>query len=613
MVIVLFLLQCASITLASESSSFCPAGTKCSRCIETQPQPSSIKVMTYNIAWENTKQTSPEDFQKEIFKICQEQMTDSDQDSCKKRVAKRIRIHIGYVSETGSHAKHDKAKVDILGIQEATFIDDVESLKSWNLYDMVFPNGVKHYEASVYVRKGRHASAGIVTFYDSEKFEFIAKDTGGLGPKTSTRVYLVTYLRHKLSRQVFVHVNIHAPRDGLEQDKMIREIWKKIKRKFPVMNLIVAGDFNEGSSQTIKKGVKFFEFGFALHEPENLKPTCCFTTRDGDRFHLKDPYSILSSESAINEQNYDHIMSNIPFMRMLPYGAYEKQEHNENFEDVLSPTEHTVESDHLPIVADIRFNFFQETTDKMKHILKKYWMKFYFVRHGESIFNKFNEENARRVSLGYNLLFHYENPESEFVDAPLSEEGYRQAQEAGDVLTYYGLKKDTTIVFASPLERAQATARTLGYKQEEIIVDNDLVEITNFADGMTKDEWTWKNVAGATQSKPTEAGYFLPLFERMIKEALRKDADTIVIIGHSQWFQSLAQLITGKKLQWLESSWKIYGDQKIGNAEIVEFEYDYTSHLGGEKQLFWNRFYCHPKKFVPKKEAASSSALRKRF
>ena len=230
---ILFLLQWASLALAMESSSSCPTGTQCRQCIETQPQPNSIKVMTYNIAWENTKQTSQAS-NKEIFKICQEQMQNPAGNSCKKRVAKRIRTHLGHdVSGTDSQEKRKKAKVDILGIQEASFIDGLESLKKWNMYDMVLPTNEEGYGVSIHVRTGRRASAGILTFYDSEKFEFIAKDTGGLGPKESTRVYLVTYLRHKKSSQVFVHVNIHAPRDGLEQNKLIQEIWKSRIVKSP--------------------------------------------------------------------------------------------------------------------------------------------------------------------------------------------------------------------------------------------------------------------------------------------------------------------------------------------------------------------------------------------
>jgi len=310
------------------------------RCIETQPQPSTVKVMTFNVAWENTKSLTPEESKniekqgKDIFMVCQQQLKNGGE-SCQTRVAKRIRIHLGLESITDLAYS---PKVDILGLQEVTF-ENPEDFTSWNLHSQVFKNEheIKSYGHSYHVRVGKKASAGMITLFDSKEFELISEDFGGLGTEAQTRLYLVTYLRHILTRQIFVVVNVHAPRKGFfEEERFVKEIWKKIKRKFPVMNLILLGDFNQGKYYTANAAIEFFKIGFGLFEESNLKPTCCFSQNEGGKFKLRDPYSLNYGESTGDNEAYDHIMSNIPFMRMLPYGAYSKDD------DIRIPNENTV-------------------------------------------------------------------------------------------------------------------------------------------------------------------------------------------------------------------------------------------------------------------------------
>ena len=81
---------------------------------------------------------------------------------------------------------------------------------------------------------------------------------------------------------------------------------------------------------------------------------------------------------------------------------------------------------------------------------------FYFIRHGETEWNK------RNVIMGS-------------VDIPLNEAGVAQAKDAGSALS----QEDFTVIISSPRKRAFQTAEIIGQKVGKIvIVENDLVERT---------------------------------------------------------------------------------------------------------------------------------------
>jgi len=269
-------------------------------------------------------------------------------------------------------------------------------------------------------------------------------------------------------------------------------------------------------------------------------------------------------------------------------------------------------------VAEIRFNFFQEDAPKIKEILKKHWMKFYFVRHGESEFNHFTKTNPWQTLMGFNFFQHYNNEDSIYANARLHDPDDPKAGMAGENLSSQ-IDWERTLVFSSPLTRAKETAKLLLQNRgdKKIIVHPRLIELTGFADGILtkeqKDEGDELNASFDEETFPvpalpfkwnqfgddyTQAEYFEPVFHDMIHEALNHEVDQIIIVGHSEWFKALAKLIAEKKLDWLESSWKKFAQETVDNAGIVEFEYDYTSNLVDHgRQRLWNRFYCHPKLF----------------
>lgn len=85
--------------------------------------------------------------------------------------------------------------------------------------------------------------------------------------------------------------------------------------------------------------------------------------------------------------------------------------------------------------------------------------RLYFIRHGESEFNKSNLWTSS-------------------TDVPLTEKGHEQAKEAGRLLKQAGEYFD--IIISSPLQRAYQTAdhvaQALGYPSEKIHLNDRLVE-----------------------------------------------------------------------------------------------------------------------------------------
>lgn len=85
--------------------------------------------------------------------------------------------------------------------------------------------------------------------------------------------------------------------------------------------------------------------------------------------------------------------------------------------------------------------------------------RLYFVRHGESEFNKAKKWAGSS-------------------DTPLTSLGRKQAKKAGQKIKKQGLAFD--VIIASPLERAHHTAKHIAteidYPHDKIIIDNQLIE-----------------------------------------------------------------------------------------------------------------------------------------
>lgn len=162
--------------------------------------------------------------------------------------------------------------------------------------------------------------------------------------------------------------------------------------------------------------------------------------------------------------------------------------------------------------------------------------RLYFVRHGESEFNKAHKWTGS-------------------TDSPLTDKGHAQAKKAGQNLREQGLEVD--IILTSPLTRAHQTAHhiasALEYPLENIKVHPSLIE-RNFGDLEGR-----KDLVTATRYLLDESAIDdFPNVESL--EALQKRADqileelhnlpheTVLVVGHGAFGRALRRSITKKPL-----------------------------------------------------------------
>lgn len=173
----------------------------------------------------------------------------------------------------------------------------------------------------------------------------------------------------------------------------------------------------------------------------------------------------------------------------------------------------------------------------------------YFVRHGESEFNKANKWAGSS-------------------DTPLTSLGHKQAQKAGKQLRKQGLAVD--VIISSPLERAHETAKRIAteidYPHDKILI-NDMVTERNFGSlegkkdllSATKyfvDESSIDNHDGAETLEELQKRA-----EDLLEYLHSLPHDTIVVVGHGASGRALRRAVTKGPLS-------VRGGN-IGNAEVV--------------------------------------------
>jgi broad specificity phosphatase PhoE len=156
----------------------------------------------------------------------------------------------------------------------------------------------------------------------------------------------------------------------------------------------------------------------------------------------------------------------------------------------------------------------------------------YFMRHGESEFNKANKWVGGST------------------DSPLTKKGIEQAQEAGDQLKKAGITFD--IVIASPLKRAIQTAeevvQVIGYPSEKIHINEDTIE-RDFGSLEGK-----KQLVAATKYTFDESSIdrhngveTLTDFQERVNEFLKYlytlPEDNILLVGHGAFGRALRRAV----------------------------------------------------------------------
>lgn len=201
-------------------------------------------------------------------------------------------------------------------------------------------------------------------------------------------------------------------------------------------------------------------------------------------------------------------------------------------------------------------------------------MKIYFVRHGETIWNKKRKYQGQ-------------------VNTPLSEDGLRQAR-----LTAEGMKEiPFDCIFSSPLQRAYVTADTIrGDRDIPIIQDERLKEISfgiyegRFIDKM---EAPGRNRALRFRNDPVRyrAPKYGENFTDVIKRAdaflkeqvfpLEGKMEHVLVAAHGCSLRSCILLLTGREL-------RDFWETPFGkNCSTALFEYE----NGQAKMIYENKIY----------------------
>ncbi len=179
----------------------------------------------------------------------------------------------------------------------------------------------------------------------------------------------------------------------------------------------------------------------------------------------------------------------------------------------------------------------------MKHL--------YFLRHGESEFNKANTWSGSS-------------------DTPLTSKGVDQAKQAGQKAHKKALKFD--LIITSPLSRAKQTAlifaEQMGYNQSKVLVRSDTVE-RNFGELEGN-----KNLVASTKYFIDEASIDQYKDVEKLKDLQKRadkfyeylmslDAETILVVGHGAFGRALRRRINNRPLSERGSPFQ--------NAELTKF------------------------------------------
>lgn len=404
-----------------------------------------------------------------------------------------------------------------------------------------------------------------------------------------SRYFILTFLKHRESNQMFVFFNVHAGHSDWSGQFLFA--LRNIKKYYPASNIIVSGDFN--ADEIMMNSHKFYQVNlkFTPSVPNGPK-TCCFARKNAEGKFTLDP---AWSEFDQPGSRYDHVFNNMGFINEIP-NIYELDVYKGGID------ENQLESDHIPVFAQVHINFHPRLDAVIAAANKEYvdssYINFYFVRHGES---KFNEEMKRSPYLTYITgTLGYIDPTQlvgqDLRDPALTEKGEVDAVSAAEILQGTIATNDV-LIFVSPLHRAIQTAWAIVGPLENVkrIYKLDaLTEVARCVDCVPNDEgffdgFTKEINIGITRC--VDEKDYASAFAEMAAIAEKMKIKDVIIVGHSKWFQDLSRIIYYGKFAWRESSWIEFIDNPIGNGHVVSMMY-YPKNGGGR---FANKFHCHPK------------------
>lgn len=208
---------------------------------------------------------------------------------------------------------------------------------------------------------------------------------------------------------------------------------------------------------------------------------------------------------------------------------------------------------------------------------------FYFVRHGECLFNVYSRMQG-------------------LSDSPLTETGKEQATITADALS----KIHFDAIYASPLGRAKKTAQIIASKHSAPITFNDGLKEVSVGDfeGVVTNDWIteindrhlykgWKDVGG--ESREEVALRIYQTFNKIISKA--KDGDTVLLISHGNYYCNVLLNLFKIKRDELFRQARSEGRQAVPNGGIARFDWNQDHydlvHLMLSPEEFWNEKRTH--------------------
>ena len=200
-----------------------------------------------------------------------------------------------------------------------------------------------------------------------------------------------------------------------------------------------------------------------------------------------------------------------------------------------------------------------EPMDFKDYIQPKH-VSFYYVRHGETLFNRWNRMQGSS-------------------DSPLTAAGIAQAEAARDALK----RIPFTAVYASPSGRTRRTAEIIaGPHGLDVILEKGLKEV-NFGDfeAVVRDSWVkeinerhmeerWDDIGGESMADINER------ISRTLKTiaAKAKDGDRVLLVSHGTYYLNLLHHIFGIDRDAYFEQRRRQGRQGMPNGGIFTFDYD---------------------------------------
>ncbi len=185
-------------------------------------------------------------------------------------------------------------------------------------------------------------------------------------------------------------------------------------------------------------------------------------------------------------------------------------------------------------------------------------INFYYVRHGETIFN------VKNLSQGC-------------CDSPLTKNGIKQAQKTRDKLKDIHFDQ----VFSSSSERAMDTAHIiLENHQNQLIPLKGLKEMSfGYLEASSVDDMNMSNCWNRKDFTQFE-GEKREIFENRIKDTFQEiismcnDNDTVLIVSHRGYFFYMLEALFGENLDALEKQNPNMMATLIPNASVARFIYE---------------------------------------